>query len=47
MIFLQKKSIWCEMFQHSVTKKFLEFQNGFCCSKNDFSTGKIDLMRNV
>src|SRR5437588_8562635 len=46
-IFLQEKSIWCEIFQHSVTKKILEFQNGFCCRKNDFSTGKIDLVWNL
>jgi len=46
-IFLQKKSIWCEIFQHSVTKKILELQNGFRCRKNDFSTGKIDLVWNV
>ena len=25
-------------------KNILEFQNGFCCKKNDFSTEKIDLV---
>jgi len=43
-ILAQEKSIWCEMFQHSIRKKILEFQKRFCCRKNDFSTGKIDLV---
>jgi len=44
MILVQEKSIWCEIFQHSMTKTFLEFQKRFCCRKNDFSTEEIDLV---
>jgi len=36
-IFLHEKSICYEIFQHSVTKTFLELQNGFCFKKNDIS----------
>ena len=43
-ILVQQKSIWREMFEHSVTEKVLEFLNGFCCARNDSGTGKIDLV---
>src|SRR6184192_3774429 len=46
-IFLRLKSIWCEMFQHSVAEKNLVHQNDFKCDRNDFPAVEIDLVRNV
>jgi hypothetical protein len=43
-ILVRQKSIWREMFQHSVTERLLEFQNRFCCDRNDSGTAKIDLV---
>src|SRR5438093_175809 len=46
-IFLQLKSIWCEMFQHSAAETNLVHRNHFRCDRNDFPAVEIDLVRNV
>jgi len=42
-IFLQLKSIWREMFQHSAVERSLVHQNDFRYDRNDFPAVEMNL----